>query len=97
MHDLRLGALTSSGISSPFVPTVVRRRAAKGRPTITANPSPTLAPTPHRGVKTTRGAVSRIGPPAIHMRPSVHPLAPRCLAASRPGRPLPDGPHRPWR
>ncbi len=29
---------------------------------------------PHRGVKTTRGVVSRIGRRAIHMRPLVHPI-----------------------
>ena len=52
---------------------------------------------PHRGVKTTRGVVSRIGPQAIHAGLSVHPLTRWRLAASRPGRPLPDGPHRPWR
>ncbi len=49
-----------------------------------------------RGVKTTRGVVSRIGPPAVHTGLSINPVAPRCLLASRPGRPLPDGPHRPW-
>ena len=55
---------------------------------------PALAPTPCCGVKTTRGVVSRIGPSAIHVGISVHPLARWCLAASRLGRPSPDGPHR---
>ena len=52
---------------------------------------------PRRSVKTTRGAVSRIRSAAVHVGGSVDPLARWCLAASRPVRPLPDGPHRPRR
>jgi len=52
---------------------------------------------PFWSVKTTRGVDSQSGPSAIHTGPSVHPLAGWRLAASRPARPLPDGPHRPWR
>ena len=54
-------------------------------------------PVPHRGVKTTAEVVSRIRTSAIHAGRSLHPLARWCLAASRPVRPLPDGPLRSWR
>ncbi len=54
-------------------------------------------PMPLRGVKTTRGVVSRHRVPALLLCASAYPLARRCVAASRPARALPDGPHRPWR
>ena len=84
------------GVEGVLVPRLV--------PSIGAQAGKACSPMPrrsrlrsHRGVKTTRGAVSRIGPPAIHAGLSVHPLARWCLAASRPGCPLPDEPHRSWR
>jgi len=58
---------------------------------------PVLRPLPIQSVKTTRGVISRIGPLPVHTGLSVQPLARCCLAASRPARPLPDGPHRSWR
>ena len=52
--------------------------------------------TPHRDVKTTRGGDSHFDSPAIHTAPNLHPLCFQRLAASRPGRQLPNGPLWPW-
>lgn len=54
-------------------------------------------PVPQRSMKTTRGIVLRFGGPAVHAGLAVDPLPRQRLAASRPVRPLPDGPHRSWR
>ncbi len=52
--------------------------------------------TPHRDVKTTRGGDSHFDSPAIHTAPNLHPPRFLRLAASRPGRQLPNGPLWPW-
>ncbi len=48
-------------------------------------------------VKTTRGVVSRLCGPGIHTAADAYPPRPERPAAVRLARPLPDGPHRPWR
>ena len=59
--------------------------------------APSLRFRPHRSVKTTRGVDSHFGPPAIHGTAHAHPPPAQRPAAMRPARPLPDGPHGPWR
>ncbi len=51
---------------------------------------------PHRDVKTTRGGDSHFGSPAIHTAAMRCPPRSQRLAASRPGRRLPNGPLWPW-